>query len=144
MGHLYSSLFISQQPIKLCDDCVPGDTFMASITIHSDGKMPPADALSKVAEYLNHTRPVATYAFCKTIHLLYNNSIKYPLLRSNVTGEMISGIASDVVRFCIKNEICDPYYVEVVLTAIPFSEGLEQIKSQFEQNNQLGYYVKHF
>jgi hypothetical protein len=113
MGQLYS--YFSPRRM-LCSDYLDDTDFSIQITIHTLGKNP--DYMPLV-DYLQATNPALSYTYCKSVYLLYSNAIKYPMLRSNISGEIISSVSADVTRYCILNNICDPYNVEVDIYVEP-------------------------
>jgi hypothetical protein len=71
--------------------------------------------------------------------LLYDPSKKTPLLRSNVSGEILSTLAAEVAICCIKNEICDPYTVDSEIMITTYEEGLKEITSVASSYDHDGY-----
>ncbi len=123
MGQIYSYLS-DPSPKKLCDDLIDDIDFAIHITVHNLGKTPNYVSL---LEYLQNTNPVLSYTYCKSIYLLYSPSRKFPFLRSNVSGDIISALAADVARYCLLNHICDPYFVEVDIIAEPHDAAKKKL-----------------
>ena len=132
MGQIYS-----RPPTikKLCDDILDDMDFSINITIHSIGKFPD---FSTLVDHLQATSPSLSYFYCKSIYLLYDYKHRHPTLRSNVSGEIISLISSDVTRYCIVNNICDPYSVEVDIIIEDYSIAKAKLISQIENNAYYG------
>lgn len=138
MGGIYS-YFYQDRRKKLCDDLIDDIDFSLQITIHTIGLTPKYIGL---LEYLQATNPKLSYAYCKSIYLLYQPSTKTPTLRSNISGDIISGIAADVTRYCLTAGVCDPYYVEVDIISEPHESAkttlLELIKNNAYYGNLWG------
>ncbi len=133
MGPLYSQ---PETRKKLCDDIIEDTDFSIQITIHSLGKFPD---FTELLGYLQSTAPSLSYSYCKSIYLLYDAKNKHPVLRSNVSGEIIALMASDVTRYCIVNNICDPYYVEVDLVVEDHQLAKAHLISLMENNLYYGH-----
>ena len=104
MGNLYSY----NTNTRICDDYLGDKEFSIHIKIHS------CDALNlaEVAEYLQYLKPVSCISTDKIIILRFNGAKKPILLRSDISGEIISSVVTDITKYCINNSLCDPYYVE--------------------------------
>jgi hypothetical protein len=140
MGTAYSYVFGEPAPIKLCDDHVDGKSFIVLITIHNERTDPPVGMpnYATLLDHLQKTNPTYSYGYCKTLYLLYRPDHN-PALRSNISGEIISSMAADVARFCLKNNICDPYYVEVSLTVATHDTNVRFLKSEILAHRFSGY-----
>ncbi len=134
MGQLFS-YFRSTQPKKLCDDLIDEVDFSLQITIHSQGAIPD---YTKLLEHLQSTNPIVSYTYCKSVYLLYSPDIKFPFLRSNVAGEIISGIAAETTRCCLINKICDPYFVEVDIICVSHEQAKNDLRQLIKNNLYYG------
>jgi hypothetical protein len=132
MGQIYSRSPTSK---KLCDDILDDLDFSINITIHSMGKFP---NFSSLVDHLQSTSPSLSYFYCKSIYLLYDSKNRHPTLRSNVSGEIIALIASDVTRYCIVNNVCDPYCVEVDIVIEEYAIAKTKLISLIENNAYYG------
>ena len=104
MGNLYSYFTNT----RICDDYMGDKEFSIHIKIHS---MEPPN-LAEITEYLQYLNPVSSETTDKIIILRFNSAKKPILLRSDISGEIISNIVTDITKYCIINSVCDPYYVE--------------------------------
>lgn len=134
MGQIYSYL-TPKENTKLCEDFLDNCAFAVDITIHSMDKVA---SYADLLEYLNKTHPVLGYTYCKSIYLLYDYDQKYPRFRSNMSGDIISELSSDVTRFCITNNICDVYYVEVNICVEPHDTSKTKLLNMIETNAYYG------
>jgi len=132
MGPLYSKMPVSK---KICDDILDDMDFSVQITIHSIGKFPD---FTPLINHLQSTSPTLSYSYCKTIYLVYDVKNKHPTFRSNISGEIIALLASDVTRYCILNKICDPYYVEVDIMIEDYHMAKAKIMQLVENNLYYG------
>jgi hypothetical protein len=120
---------------KICDDILDDMDFSVQITIHSIGKFPD---FTPLINHLQSTSPTLSYSYCKTIYLVYDVKNKHPTFRSNISGEIIALLASDVTRYCILNKICDPYYVEVDIMIEDYHMAKAKIMQLVENNLYYG------
>jgi len=132
MGQIYSRSPISK---KLCDDILDDIDFSIYITIHSIGKFPDFTSL---VDHLQSTSPTLSYFYCKSIYLLYDSKNKHPTFRSNISGEIISLLSSDITRYCLLNKICDPYCVEVEIVIEDFTTSKAKLLQDIENNAYYG------
>jgi hypothetical protein len=107
MGNLYS--FYSSKPLcqKICDDYVGDKCFYMHIKVHSEDTF----NISEISEYLQYLKPISISTMDKTIILHINGADLRT--RSDISGEIIGSISTDITKYCIINSICIPYYVEV-------------------------------
>ena len=132
MGLFWS---IDNKTKKLCDDVIDDNTtFIIKIAIRTHKR-----DLSDVISYLQSTNPIVSYQHNKYIMLLYDPSKKTPLLRSNVSGEILSTLAAEVAICCIKNDICDPYTVDSEIMITTYDEGLKEIQMTASSYDHDGY-----
>ena len=108
MGNLYS-YYTTNKQIKLCDEYIGDKEFNIHIKIHSFDSF----NLSEITEYLQYLNPINSETLDKTIILKFNGAKKDISMRSDLSGDIICSIATDITKYCITNSICDPYYVEV-------------------------------
>jgi hypothetical protein len=87
---------------------------------------------------LQKTGAALIYSYCKSIYLSYDRNKHETYLRSNITGDIISSIATDVTSYCIKNKICDPYLVEVELFKQSSDKSEKYILTLVKQHNYFG------
>lgn len=139
MGQIYS-YFSHTKRDELCSDLIDND-FSISITIHYVPRLDDANTidLRKIVDYLQYTNPVISYAYCKSITLLYNPTIKHPNLRSNISGGIISEISCDITKYCITQDICDVYYVEVSVADTHYISAKRDLFQTIENNLYYGY-----
>jgi len=104
MGNLYSYYTNN----RICDDYIGDKEFSIHIKIHSMDLF----NLSEITEYLQYLNPISSETKDKIIILRFNNAKKPILLRSDISGEIISNVVTDITKYCITNSLCDPYYVE--------------------------------
>jgi hypothetical protein len=127
---------IVSPPKKLCHDIIKdNEDFLIIIRVHTLNN----NSINVLLDYLQNTYPAISYINNKTIYLIYSNEHKHYRLRSNISGELISGLSSEVVLNCIKYNICEPYTLEVNITLQPYDTSLRYIIKQIEENNYKGY-----
>jgi hypothetical protein len=110
MGNLYSY----NQIIKVCDDYIGNKKFSIHIKIHCTETV----NLAEIAEYLQHWKPISIEVSEKIIILHFNDKVQSNTLISDISGEIISCVVSDITKHCIENSICSPYYVEASIYTI--------------------------
>jgi hypothetical protein len=115
MGQVFS-YFLPAKKRKLCDDILTGEDFSIQIIIHSLDRLV---NYSSLLDHLQSTNPVMSYVHYNSLYLLYSPEHKLPLLRSNISGDIISSVSAQISRYCVMNKICDPYYIEVVIIVEP-------------------------
>lgn len=109
------------------------DDLVIDITIHTANHSP---NLIPIMDYLQRTRPMLSYCYCKTIYLLYCSKRHH--LATNITGDLISMLASEITAYAINNHICDPYYVEISISRTPFELARSQLLTIIRDNNYFG------
>ncbi len=134
MGQVYA-YFNTETKRKLCDDIVNDSDFSLKINIFCNE---PAPDYSDLLTYLQLTNPVISYCYAKSIYLIYSPKKKAPFLRSNISGDIISILSADVTRYCILNEICDPYCVEVSIISDTLANATETLIQLISANNFKG------
>lgn len=132
---LIQSYWKNNESIKLCDDIIDSQQFMIVISIYSMQSIPEYNVL---LEYLQNTGCIASYNYLHKIYLLYDPAKSDVVLRSNRSGDIISGLSSDITRFCIVKKLCEPYYVEVDITIEPTTLTKEMLKIYIEQSHYNG------
>jgi hypothetical protein len=110
--------------------------FTIRITIHSSDKI---NGYAELLEHLQLTSPTVSYTYCKTLYLLYNPRVKQPVLRSNISGDIISSLASEITKFLIVSSICDVYLVEVEINIQNHEQSVVQLLEQIKTDNYFGY-----
>lgn len=122
---------------KLCDDLITDETDIV-VNIWVYAAVTPVD-LRTTMEHLQQTGPLHSYTVNKLITLIYSPSQKPVRLRSNVSGEIISQITYEVTGYLIRNRICEPYAVEVSLSAEPSTTALEKLLAYIAENKYTGH-----
>jgi hypothetical protein len=126
----------SREPVKLCDDLVEDRDFLISISIHTINSH---RDFSKIVDYLQQTGVSMSYTNGHSIYLLYSPSKQTPILRSNISGDIISSLSSEITRQCLIQKICDPHFVEVSITFMSYDYGKQYIFDFIEKNQYQGY-----
>jgi hypothetical protein len=122
---------------KLCDDILQdSDTYLIRSSIRSHDKI--VDS-KYILNFLQKTQPVISYIHNRYIMLLYDGSKKRPVLRSNISGDILSTLSSEIAIYCIKNNICEPYTIDIDITLTTYEEGLKEIINTVDNNNYEGY-----
>lgn len=130
----YTSEILSR---KLCDDIVHDDEdFVIDIWVYTTTS--PVD-LRSVMEHLQKTHPMYSYTSNRYITLIYAPNKKTAVLRSNVSGEMISGITYEVTSYLIKNKICEPINVEVSISIEKSDTALKKLLNRIAEANYIGH-----
>jgi hypothetical protein len=120
----------------LCDDLVYDESDLTiKVFIYTNTQN---INLVPLVHHLQMTKPVYTYSCGRNITLLYSPDKEPTHFRSNISGEMIVSIASDVTSYLIKNNICDPASIEVKIIVEPHALGLKNMLEYMEQNNYQG------
>jgi hypothetical protein len=120
---------------KLCDDIIKdNDEFLITVHIRTlnDCK------IDMLLNYMQNTGPCISYIHKKTMYLIYSNKYKQYRLRSNISGELISALSSEVTINCMKHNICEPYTLEVDIVLQPYDTSLRAIISTINENNYNG------
>lgn len=138
MGTIFS-YFRRERQKKLCMDIIDESDFSIHIQVHSER---PAKSYKDLLDHLQITNPVLSYAYCKSIYLLYSPDKKHPYFRSNSVGEIISSITTDITRYCLTYNLCDPYYVEVEVIQESHEVAKAAIMQMIEKHLGYGYFYE--
>jgi len=122
---------------KLCDDLIDKDLLVV-LSVNNLGESPD---LTGLLDELNKTKPVHAYNYGKTIYLVYSADLKYPMFRSNLSGDIISHLVGMATRYLIKNQVCDPYYISTELFLESYENAKTRLDKIIETNDYLGYMV---
>ncbi len=122
---------------KLCNDLIEDtDVFLIKVVIRSYNKL---ENGNRILDFLQKTGPAVSYQHGKFISLLYDASKKNVMLRSNVSGEILSTLSSEIAVYCIKSDICEPYMIDVEINITSYYEGIKDIINTVELYGYDGY-----
>ena len=131
------SYFSKTKKNKLCEDIIEDDEdFLITINMHV---MKPLSFCEPdiIMDYLQYTNPVLTYSYNNTIYLLYRPARKSPFLRSNISGEIISYLSSELTIFLIKNNM-EPRMIDIHFLIEPYNILLSNLKTTIIENKYHG------
>ena len=124
---------------KLCNEILfDNQTFLITIIIRcNDNIEKKIDDLS-ILDIMQYTGPYISYMHNKLIYLLYDGSKQPWTFRSNISGDIISIITSDITKHCINNNLYEPYLIEIHINVQPYQTSLNEILKAIKDNNYLG------
>jgi hypothetical protein len=131
------SYFSKTKKNKLCEDIIEDhEDFAITINIYT---MKPLSFCEPdiIMDYLQYTNPVLTYSHNNSIHLLYRPDKKLPFLRSNISGEIISYLSSELTIFLVKNNI-EPRMIDIHFLIEPYKTLLCNLKTTIIENKYHG------
>lgn len=138
MGVMLSYLYGSAEK-KLCNEIISDEqTFLIKILIRC------ADVIEKniddlsILDEMQKTAPWISYMHNKLIYLLYDGKKQSWNFKSNISGDIISNITSTITKYCIKNNLYEPYMIEVQIILQPYETSLNDILKVIKNNNYIG------
>ena len=138
MGSLISNAYATTEK-KLCNEIIlDNETFLIKILIRCTEVVEKnIDDLS-ILNALQETNPWISYMHNKLIYLLYDGTKQPWNFKSNISGDIISNITANITKHCIKNNLYDPYMIEVQIIMQPYNTSLNEILKVIKNNNYMG------
>jgi len=137
MGTTLSYFYNTEK--KLCNEMITDEQiFLIKVLIRSSEILDNNIDNRLILDLLQKTNPYLSYMYNKLIYLLYDGSKKEWNFKSNISGDIISYITTEITKFCIKNNICEPNIIEVQIIIQPYNVALNEILNAIKCNNYSG------
>ena len=121
-AYLYNS---SSHQLDLCDDLIEWQDVKLHIHIRSGVSISQSNR-KRILEYMQYTKPSFSYMKHNSIVLLYDQKTKPPFFRSNVSGDIISHISSELSIWIIKNTSIDLQMIDVNISTCDYLISLKE------------------
>jgi hypothetical protein len=138
MGSIISYAYATTEK-KLCNEIIlDNETFLIKILIRCTEVVEKNIDDLLILNALQETNPWISYMHNKLIYLLYDGNKQPWNFRSNISGDIISNITANITKHCIKNNLYDPYMIEVQIIMQPYNTSLNEILKVIKNNNYMG------